>query len=81
MIYTVLLLYPDYLASEFGHETYLAHVKTDNVTDAIRLAQKMATMAQYEVGVEPLEIFARDFYVLCVFEGKHNDKKGLAEEK
>jgi len=38
--YTVLLLYPDYLTDSFGQETYLAHVKADNVNQAIQKAQE-----------------------------------------
>ena len=40
--YTVLLLYPDYIANEFGKETYLAWVTAQNPEDAVLTAQEKA---------------------------------------
>ena len=37
--YTVLLLRPDYIADEFGHDTYLAHVVATTAEDAQMRAQ------------------------------------------
>ena len=37
--YTVLLLRPDYIASEFGHDIYLAHVHARTPREAKRVAQ------------------------------------------
>ena len=37
--YTVLLLYPDYIADNYGEDTYLAHVEADNIDDALTEAQ------------------------------------------
>lgn len=68
--YTVLLLYPDYLAVDFGSDTYLAHVLAPTVEDAQRIAQVGA--------VEALQTdpdWASDFFVLAVFEGHLEDIK------
>lgn len=43
--YTVLLLRPDYIADEFGKDTYLAHVEANSVGGAIAQAQLEAWTA------------------------------------
>ena len=40
--YTVLLLRPDYIADEFGKDTYLAHVVANGAAEAQKLAQAEA---------------------------------------
>ncbi len=66
--FTVLLLYPDYLAETFGHETYMTSVTADNVTQAKKLAQE-------EVAAENKVENPDDFFVLCVIAGEHDDIK------
>ena len=66
--YTVLLLYPDYLASDYGHETYLAHVHAHTTEAAIRFAQNEVASA----GDNGLDS-APDFHVLAVFAGHQID--------
>ena len=68
MKYTVLLLYPDYMAETFGQETYMTTVTADNVTQAKRLAQE-------EVAAENKAENPADFFVLCVLTGEHDDIK------
>ena len=46
--YTVLLLRPDYLADEFGHDTYLAHVTANGATEAMEMAQLEAALGDAE---------------------------------
>ena len=46
--YTVLLLRPDYLADEFGKDTYLAWVSANGVAEAMKAAQLEATLADAE---------------------------------
>ena len=67
--YTVLLLYPDYLADQYGLDTYLAHVDAENHAKAIRKAQVQALRAQGAYAVAS----ADDFYPLFCTEGHHND--------
>lgn len=71
--YTVLLLYPDYLAESFGHETYLAHVEARSLRAAIKLAQLQARRAQGYVYDESQS--SEDFACLLVIKGHHDDIK------
>lgn len=65
--YTVLLLLPDYLASEFGHDTHLVWTKAKNRASAIREAQKFAAKES-----EALEASPDDYHPLFVCYG-HQD--------
>jgi len=66
--YTVLLLYPDYIADEFGKETYTAWVTAEDPERAILAAQKEA------VGHVPeYDDSYMDFYPLLVVEGHLSD--------
>lgn len=64
--YSVLLLYPDYLAEDFGQETYYAHVMTPNKDEAIVAAQQMAAHANPDVQD------MKDFHPLLIIEGHHH---------
>jgi hypothetical protein len=69
--YTVLLLRPDYIADEFGKDTYLyiAHVTTPlGAEHAVALARAEVAKAD-NADVENL----LDYAVLAVFAGAHND--------
>ena len=68
MKYTVLLLRPDYIASDYGQDTYLAWVEADDVAEAQVLAQLEAAEADREK--EP-----SDYYTLFVAAGHLNDLK------
>lgn len=64
MKYTVVLLYPDYLAQDFGSDTYINTAEADNARDAAGAIQKMAADANN--GDAPPE----DFGVIAVFQGE-----------
>ena len=66
--FTVLLLYPDYLAETFGHATYMTSVTADNVTQAKKLAQEEGAAKNKVENPD-------DFFVLCVIAGEHDDIK------
>jgi hypothetical protein len=76
--YTVLLLRPDYIADEFGKDTYMARVGAESVEQAQRAAQleakreddRYCTPEEVELGGDP-----DDYAVLMVIEGHHNDIK------
>lgn len=68
MKYTVLLLRPDYIASDYGQDTYLAWVEADDVAEAQVLAQLEAAEADREK--EP-----SGYYTLFVAAGHLNDLK------
>ena len=73
--FTVLLLYPDYLASNYGEETYLAHMTAKSVPRAIVAAQREAFD---ENKLEPDDGEPIDFAPLMVIEGHHDDIRGRA---
>ena len=56
--YTVLLLRPDFIADEFGKDTYLAHVRALNTGDAVKLAQMDAF--ESDVGQDDRADFGED---------------------
>lgn len=66
--YSVLLLYPDYIASNYGQETYFAHVGSANVKEAIKAAQE--TVAEANDCDNP-----EDFFCLLVLNGHHDEPK------
>lgn len=67
--YTVLLLYPDYMAENYGEDTYLAWVEAVNTKQAVRKAQIEAMRAQ---GGQP-GVTADDFLPLFACSGHHID--------
>uniref|UniRef100_A0A6M3XLK9 Uncharacterized protein n=1 Tax=viral metagenome TaxID=1070528 RepID=A0A6M3XLK9_9ZZZZ len=66
--YTVLLLYPDYIADEFGKETYLAHVMAQSAREAVTQAQENALVDNGRTNEDP-----EDFHVLLTICGYWND--------
>jgi len=77
--YTVLLLRPDYIADEFGKDTYLTVVTTPlGAEHAVALARTEVVKADFgpqtaEELTEALESHAKSYAVLAVFAGAHND--------
>lgn len=64
--YSVLLLYPDYIADTFGHETFYTHVTVKDPKHAVKVAQRDAA-AFNELEKED----ACDFFPLLVLDGHH----------
>ncbi len=76
--YTVLLLRPDYIADDYGQDTYLAHVEAFDVLTAQETAQREAyqTDGFFDGDDEHDPVSAcADYLVLAVFEGHLNDMK------
>jgi hypothetical protein len=78
--YTVLLLRPDYVADDYGTDTYMTHVDAPTVAAAQAAAQREAVLMDYSPQDEPIdeeEILEHmpDYAVLMVIEGKHMDIK------
>jgi hypothetical protein len=65
--YTVLLLRPDYVADDFGTDTYLAQVEADSVSAAVLAAQ--AEVAE----IDDLDLKSTDYHPLITIEGWHDD--------
>ena len=59
--YTVILLYPDYIASNYGQDYYFWNGEAESPTDAARKAQQFIAS---EHNNEP-----EDFYVVVVIRG------------
>lgn len=81
MKYTVLLLRPDYIADEFGKDTYMAHVEASGVDRAIRTAQFEAVLAD-EHSLDPGDedwVDHTDYHVLFVGHHHLQDLKDLPE--
>ena len=71
--YTVLLLRPDYMADEFGKDTYLAHVMADGAEQAQVLAQVAAWIANNEDNDDADPADQLDYHVLFVALGHHEN--------
>ena len=65
--YSVLLLYPDYVASNYGEETYYDFVEAKSPRDAVIVAQVAACLHNE---LDPKEQHD-DFAALLVIEGHH----------
>lgn len=71
--YTILLMRPDYVAEQYGEDTYLAHISAENVQDAQVFAQEEAFRVD-DLDTDDGE--SPDAYlVLLVVEGIHHDIK------
>ena len=69
--YSVLLLYPDYIADEFGKETYLAWVEAESPEQAVGEAQRMAWIDNNQGEDDCLH--PDDFFPLITIQGHHGD--------
>lgn len=69
MKYTVLLLRPDYIASQYGEDTYLAHVEAETVVQAMASAQIEAWDADNEGEKDGDSADHCDYNVLFTTEG------------
>jgi len=67
--YTVLVLRPDYMATNYGQDTFLAHVEAAGPAQAQRMARQQAADADHSEGA------SEDYYVLLVLEGHQYDRR------
>lgn len=68
MFFTVVLLWPDYIADEFGHDTYITYVEADSPSEAITAARKEAMAPQFNAIDCP-----EDLYPIFVAHGHHDN--------
>lgn len=69
MKFSVLLLYPDYVADDFGSDTFFTHVEQPTIADAIKSAQEdAASQVEQEPPSDP-----NDWFPLLVLYGWHDD--------
>ncbi len=81
MNYTVLLLRPDYIASEFGKDTYLAYVESCCLKHAVSLARDEAKTSD-GWSLDPGDddwVDPQDYHVLLLCRGHLKDLSHLAE--
>ena len=71
MKYTVILLRPDYMAGNFGQDTYMDHVEAPDAISAVQEARTGAINADY--GDDAYEALPGDYFVLAVFAGWHDE--------
>lgn len=75
--FSVLLLRPDYVAEQYGTDTYLAHVTAQSVDDAIEAARRevVEVDSPTEAGQAawPYTVSPNDYHVLLVAKGFIND--------
>ena len=67
--YTVLVLRPDYMATNYGQDTFLAHVEATGPAQAQRIARREAAAADRS------EVSSEDYYILLLIEGHHDDRR------
>ena len=71
--YTVLMIVPEYLAENYGEDTYLAYVNAENVEEAQQVAQVEALISLVgEEGIDD-DVGTPDFLVCFVCEGHMAD--------
>lgn len=69
--YTVILIYPDYIAEQYGEEFWISHVEAEAPAQAVEAAQREALEAN---PIHTGEVDSHtDFAVVAVFEGHHDD--------
>lgn len=66
--FTVLLLRPDYIADQYGEDTYLAHVWADSPAAALQKARLEVTAADNAPDADP-----DDYACLLLIAGTHED--------
>lgn len=64
-------MYPDYLTSNYGEETYYNHVEARDEHHALELVRDMAIRAN-STNEEEIKENAKDFGCLLVLEGHHD---------
>lgn len=67
-VYTVILLYPDYAAEEFGHETFMTSVSANTPEAAVAGARSECVSGFGNDGIGK-----NDLFVIAVIEGEHDD--------
>ena len=69
--YTVLLLRPDYIAEDYGLDTYTAHVTADNVASAVVQAQNEVFVLDHREANNP-----QDYACIGLFDGHQINRVG-----
>jgi len=62
--YTVILLRPDYIAGDYGRDTFMHHVEAKSPISAVAKARQSAI---------DIDLEANDYFVIAVLAGHHDD--------
>ena len=73
--YTVILIYPDTVAEQYGEEFYIARVTTKTEKLALKRARRLALATLVDDGYDALDLpcEADDFSCVAMFEGHHDN--------
>lgn len=73
--YTVILLRPDYMTSNYGQDTWMDSVRARSREEAIELARGECHLADNEGCDGGLDMLGSpdDYFVIAVIRGKHDD--------
>lgn len=69
--YTVLLLRPNYIAADYGLDTYTAHVTADNAVSAVVQAQNEVFVLDHREANNP-----QDYACVGLFDGHQINRVG-----
>lgn len=79
--YTVILIYPDYIVSNYGEEFWISQVMALSVNDAVRQTRQEAVGANFSyLGSDMEGTNPEDFAVVAVFSGHHDDLSYLLKD-
>lgn len=74
--YTVILMRPDYMTSNYGQDTWTEAVKARDPEEAVKLARFECHLADNEgLARDDTDFFGSpdDYFVIAVIRGKHDD--------
>lgn len=77
--FSVLLLYPDFLAENYGEDTHYAQVEAEDANDAVYKARLEVAEKEADDMFSVEELIA-DFLLLLVIEGHHADLSAEAQQ-
>lgn len=66
--WTVILLYPDYMAENYGQKTFMTSVDAETPEAAVAAARKEVSESEDTELQDP-----EDMFVIAVIEGEHQD--------
>lgn len=73
--YTVILLRPDYMTSNYGQDTWMEAVKARDPEEAVKLARGECHLADNEDLDDDTDYYGSpdDYFVIAVIRGNHED--------
>ena len=70
-LWTVMLLYPDYLTDDYGEDIYLGYARTESPEEAVPIVQLQAAEAQRDNSKRAaVDMDLDDFKMIAVWPGR-----------